>query len=323
MKPYFVMLPLVLLLLLSVGCEENFSPKTDFEESVVLNCVVGIDMRIEPPPAIYCRAYLFRAYDVEGLDPEANTFNPSIEGANVTFSVQESVYEMRQNVDINNEYWDYDEPLGFYAYSADLIPNDFLGITAILPDGRKIWAATRVPPSVTIEPSVPFRGGFTADYGNVFQEVSFQWINTPNNNLFFPEFILYYTHLDSNKQYSIELPTQYNNDTPIYPGFTRDTLTTYSFTAIDRAFESISIGDTAKSKYRMDYVEFTMREFDYALSNYYSSVNGALDRFSIRNDQTIYTNVNGGYGIFGSYVINAVDYKIRPTYAEKFGYTYD
>jgi hypothetical protein len=37
------------------------------------------------------------------------------------------------------------------------------------------------------------------------------------------------------------------------------------------------------------------------LAAYYSSLNGFLDEYSVRLDEQVYSNINGGIGIFGAY----------------------
>ena len=84
--------------------------------------------------------------------------------------------------------------------------------------------------------------------------------------------------------------------------------------------KEISAGDTAKSYYRLDGVDFSLYQFDDALSKYYSSVHGSLDDYSIRVDQSVYTNISGGLGIFGCRALTANSWKMNSAYAHSFGY---
>jgi hypothetical protein len=50
---------------------------------------------------------------------------------------------------------------------------------------------------------------------------------------------------------------------------------------------------------------------DWNIYNYYHSVNGFKDPYSIRLDQTYWTNISGGYGIFGAIRSDSVDIIMR------------
>ena len=109
--------------------------------------------------------------------------------------------------------------------------------------------------------------------------------------------------------------------TRIPPPFTP----TYSFPfiggiTIDSAMVQISEGDPDKKNYKIISIIFEMTEFDHELSNYYSSTHGYLDNFSLRLDETIYSNVNGGIGIIGSKVFTSISFTVRSDYLSLFGY---
>jgi hypothetical protein len=56
------------------------------------------------------------------------------------------------------------------------------------------------------------------------------------------------------------------------------------------------------------------------LYNYYMSVNGFNDPYSIRLDQPFYANINQGYGIFGSIVVDSSRYRIPIDIIKAFDY---
>jgi hypothetical protein len=51
-------------------------------------------------------------------------------------------------------------------------------------------------------------------------------------------------------------------------------------------------------------------------------VNGYLDRYSVRTDERVYSNINGGIGIFGSRMDSDYSYPMDRKYVESFGYRY-
>ena len=60
--------------------------------------------------------------------------------------------------------------------------------------------------------------------------------------------------------------------------------------------------------------------YDPNLSTYYSSMQEATDGFTVRLDQPDYSNVTGGFGIFGSYVRTELKVKFTKEYLKTFGY---
>jgi hypothetical protein len=70
------------------------------------------------------------------------------------------------------------------------------------------------------------------------------------------------------------------------------------------------------------HIVFDLTEFDFALSRYYASVNGYLDRYSVWTNESIYSNVSGGIGIFGSRMDSKYSYPMDRKYVESFGYRY-
>jgi hypothetical protein len=65
---------------------------------------------------------------------------------------------------------------------------------------------------------------------------------------------------------------------------------------------------------------FELLSFDEHLSNYYSSTHGYLDEFSIRLDETVYSNIEGGMGIFGSYYKSERLFPIYASYIASYGF---
>ena len=69
-------------------------------------------------------------------------------------------------------------------------------------------------------------------------------------------------------------------------------------------------------------IVFGLTEFDFPLSRYYASVNGSLDRYSVRTDESVYSNIDGGIGIFGSTMSSEYSFPVDKKYVESFGYKY-
>ena len=94
----------------------------------------------------------------------------------------------------------------------------------------------------------------------------------------------------------------------------------YKFSAVDKFFRSISDGIEDKSNVTIYYLKLSVVEFNSDLAKYYSSTNGYLDELSVRLDETIYSNVEGGVGIFAAYGSNSITYEVDKNYIHSFGY---
>jgi hypothetical protein len=216
----------------------------------------------------------------------------------------------------------------YYGQAIQLYSGDTMTITAKLKNGTILKSGTKVPRYLYYESSIPFPRGFTTDvdlfkYGKVW---SFYW-SSQELNLCFPKMTIYYSKLDtSNRERSgsIEVPLKIIDrngvPTPIYPSANREESANYDLSCFDWAMNKISEGESNKSLFRAVHIIFSTTEYDAPLSFYYSSVNGFLDNFSLRLDEQVFSNVAGGYGIFGTYFTTNYQEEFDSRYVEKFGY---
>ncbi len=323
-----------------ISCEENFSPKIDFRDEYVINSIISASAA-----ATKSKLYISvsKLYNVDGLNPYSNKNDPIVLGAAVTLKQNNRTYECLQDTLRRLDTSRYNTPYIYYA-SPPLEVNfyDQFWITAILPNGEKLSGYTRIPPPFTPTYSFTFTGGITTRINRFLWGNSWKinW-DISANDLFFPKLIiLYQKKLESTVyitdstglvidsiNYSTnvkEIPMRYINQNgslkPVYPTYTTGNSISYDFEAIDSAMVQISEGDPDKKNYKIISIIFEMTEFDHELSNYYSSTHGYLDNFSLRLDETIYSNVNGGIGIIGSKVFTSISFTVRSDYLSFFGY---
>jgi hypothetical protein len=147
-------------------------------------------------------------------------------------------------------------------------------------------------------------------------------------HLFFPSLTIQYTQsMDTlNVDKTFPVPMRYvmrdQTPVPVYPTYQTEPQCIFEFEAMDAAMRDLSAGDPVKQNYKIWGFSFSVLEYDYALSRYYSSTNGYLDQFSLRLDESIYSNISGGLGVFGSCARMTQLYRIHGLYAEKFGYLF-
>jgi hypothetical protein len=314
------LLPLLALFLLS--CEEPFTPKAPFESRPVVTCIVSGNIL-----GYSVSASVAKTYDVGSLNPLDNRLDPFDTSAVVSLLLSGDKFLLKLTKSKRSDTTRYTTPQYLFS-SGGLLPYFSAGgisMTVATGSGGKLSATTVVPRERPIETSYDFVGGVTA--WTVQPLWTFDWDSGQrDDHLYFPKMLLSYQIINGasalNKQ--LEIPLRYiirdGKTVPVYPSFTRNLKLDYAFSALETAIASISEGDSVKSRYKIGMLAFTLVEYDVNLSNYYSSSHGYLDEYSIRVDETTYSNINGGIGIFGSYYTSKLLYEMKPQFIRSFGY---
>ncbi len=325
MKSIFLFSIVLFFALSAVGCEEGFSPRSEFKEGYVLYSITAGQ---EIGKTVVPKVILAKVYDAPGTTPLLNTEDPEIAGARIEIKFRGDTYTLRDTSIAREDTSRYKGPQKFYfGKPISLYANDTITITARLQNGKVISSGTKVPQYLQYESSIPFPRGFNSDvdafkYGKSW---TFYW-SSQELNLTFPKMRIYYSKLINNREVpgSIEVPLRVINrngvETPIYPVANRDEEASYELASFDWAMNKISEGITDKSIVRALHVIFEATEYDAPLSFYYSSVNGFLDNFSLRLDEQVFTNISGGYGLFGTYFTTTYQEEFDSRYVSKFGY---
>jgi hypothetical protein len=304
---------------LFLSCNEDFSPKTDIADAIVLYSVLETDYPLYG--TFYPEATLSKVYDLNGYSTSATDDTTHlIKDAEVTMECRGVEIELS-----------YSRRTKSYQTSsvAEAYAGDAVKIQAKLADGRVLSASTVFPSHADLKYSYSLAGGFTSKisrflWGNSF---TISWYTNNSGRLFFPQMTLYYSKLVGGQSVwaTVPIPLKYLNADKksggAFPSYQFESSVSYDYAAIDSTVSLISQGDSAKGNYTIAYMYFQLVEFDAPLSNYYASVHGFTDRFSVRVDESIYTNINGGIGIFGAKCGNGKKIYFRDEYAKLFGYS--
>jgi len=218
-----------------------------------------------------------------------------------------------------------------YVYSAsgvEIKGGYKLSISAKLPDGKVLSSSTQVPSEFEVVMSYPFEGGFSSKisrflWGNA---LTFSWKTTSMGHLYFPKFEIFYSDSADGMVKSAKIPEKYinreGNWTAMYPSAQYIKSVSFDYDAVDSVMANLARKDPER-KIQFYYLQAGIIEYDAALSNYYSSLYGKLDRFSIRLDDAVYSNISGGIGVFGVGCISKTrQIEFRDDYLESFGYKY-
>ncbi|MCX6151812.1 MAG: DUF4249 family protein [Ignavibacteriales bacterium] len=313
---YILILVLSLCSLFLSSCEENVNPKAPFRDRYILNFIVRGDTS-------YQIAVLTHSYTVNGVDPYENEIDPAIKDADIKIWYDSDVYTMRDTTIARNDTSRYKSPV-YYYYLKNFKPGDdkYVEVKAELTNGRSLSSLTKIPAKISIDSvdrMIP-----SADKPNY----TFAWKSTGTGIYYLSRFRFTYTIREGSTitWYNKEVPITYNRigdqDLPVFPSITKNSAITFENSALDSAMKEISKGETDKSKFELKKAEYELLVFDKPLSNYYSSIHGYLDDFSVRIDESDYSNVTGGFGIFASYLKQIINVTFKEKYVKSFGYRY-
>ncbi len=314
---------LIIVSLFNLSCEENFSPKADFNNEYVLVSIINVTEKPAPVTSVY--AIASRLYDIKGLDPNSERIDPTVSGVDIKITHRKKDYTMIEDPERRLiPYLSNSERVLYECNIPDLKQREGLAIEAKFQNGTVLSASTTVPSMLEFNYSYTFRRGITTHLDKFLwgKKWTIEWFKE-SDYLFFPKLVVNYTKQinDSTSQFfSKEVPMTYKEGKPIYPSYTRDPLVSYDYDAIDSTMAEISAGEDQKDLFTIQGFSFKVVEYDLPLSNYYSSTNGYLDNFTIRVDERVYSNINGGLGIFGTSMTTNASFPVDKYYARDFGY---
>jgi hypothetical protein len=108
------------------------------------------------------------------------------------------------------------------------------------------------------------------------------------------------------------------------PGTYYSDLRTYKITthSLSSSMNEIYQGTGDRSQVHIINAVFEIKLCDLTLGTYVAAARTFEDEFSIRISATDFTNVNGGFGIFGTYISETFDLLMSVEYVNSFGYSF-
>jgi hypothetical protein len=307
------------IMLLTYSCSDSFNPIAEFKEDYVLTCIIKSDSSFQI-------ATLSHSYSGEGNDPALNTEDPSIIGADIRVWIGDSVYVFRDSSIVRTEPSRYGTHFNFYYNNSFIIsPNENIEIEALLQNGRRLKASATAPDRIIFNSEsdviIPAVGS---------NLVRFIWDQQVEGMFFSPQLTIRYKQneggmmVEKFKIIPIEYTQQNGEEIPVYPKPSDKTYVNYQLDAISRALEEISESDPEKENYSIyEKPIFTLFAFDMNLSRYVSATNQTFDDLTVTVNESDFTNIEGGLGVFGSYIDKTYDNIIfQKIYIQSFGYNF-
>jgi len=262
----------------------------------------------------------------DGFDPYSNTVDPAIAGADIRVWLGDSVYIFSDSSVARIDSSRYGTPFNFYYNTKFKIPpKQNIEVEVLLQNGVRLRAASQAPDEVLFKKQSDVI--IPAVNSNL---VKFIWAPQVEGTFFSPKLKIRYIqnvngiNVEKLKDVPVKYVQRNGNLEPVFPEPSSSSIIFYQLDAITRALEEISEGDPNKSNYTVHQsLIFDVVAFDLNLSRYVSSTNQPFDDLTVTVNESDYTNIKGGLGIFGSYIkSNYPTIRFLPDYIESFGYKF-
>ena len=308
---------LMLFSIIFISCEDGFSPKGTYDERYSLNCIIRGDTSLHVATA-------YKSYDVPNIDPYENKNNSFIDGAFIRmWRGNDEVHIFRDSTMPRTDTSRFDTDIKYY-YIKDFVPKegDFLEIEALLPNGRRLKSSTTIPQQVK-------RNEEESDLEFLHESKDFlktKWLVKNSDQVYLPKlYIDYLVNKDGvNVRYKKVVTwkkVQVGNDVKyIYPSPSRDYEIYYDMDVIKEAMEEISENDSVKTNYTIRSFVLELSIFDANLSTYYFTVGLSDNSFAAGLGEGDYSNIENGFGIFGSFYSQEFKILLSTGYVNSFGY---
>ncbi|MGD1005803.1 MAG: DUF4249 family protein [Ignavibacteriaceae bacterium] len=299
------------------SCEVPFNPNAPIRQRYVLTGIMRNDTSIQI-------VTLTKSYQPSvGLNPISNTEDPSVTDAEVDIWYRDTLYELRDSSVMRTDTSQYKDSVHFY-YAKNLQPaaGEYVDIQAILHNGIVLQATTQMP-------AVSQSDFFDADddvtipstAGRSFIYIGWQAIA---NVYYQPRIVIDYYIKGSTDLQTKVVPLYYitenGNQTPVYPTQTTENFFDIDTSVINNALNEIPQNGLSKFNYTIADIDIQMIVYDEYLSTYFSSLQEGADAFTVQLNQPDYTNIQGGYGIFASYIRTDLYIRFTADYLSSLGY---
>ena len=310
---------LIIALVLFISCNEDFNPYGDFVEKFAFTCILNSD-------ANYQTATLFKSYRPDGFDPYSYTTDPSVIGADIRIWYNDSVFVFRDTSIARSDTSRYNTPFSFYYNNKFHVGNrKTIELEVLLPNGKRLRSSSFTPAEVNFEneSDVIIPTGIK----NIIQII---WSTTDGGTFFLPKLTIRYKQningeiVDKFKVVPNKYVNQSGESVPVYPSANSALTVVYDLNAIINALQEISDGDPQKQNYSIyQNVKFELIAYDIPTTRYISSTGGIIDDLTVSVDVADYTNIEGGFGLFGSYTkANYTRLRLSKEFIDLFEYNF-
>jgi hypothetical protein len=308
---YLLVAAAVIILLITGGCEQTFDPRGPYVKRLVVYGVLS-----SRSDSQYVR--LYTTYNPNGFDPLENTSDTYVRNAKVTMTDDSTTYDLKENLI---------QRVDKSRYTSDLVV--YLGYPCPPRPGKRYsLIITSDQGNATATVSVPAKGYVYNNTPYIFITPKTSIEDIPVSIGLSPIAQAYLVRLYINfdigsgqnlEHRRLEIPRridsvggsfvytyQYS-----YPTLTRrPTTTNQHFNILYPYGAYLAIYRDLEAQYgkwfKLTSATFILTQVETNLYNYYNVANGFRDPYSVREDEPDFSNIVGGFGVFGAMVEDSI-----------------
>lgn len=294
-----------------ISCDEDFNPYGEYQEKFALTCILKNDDNFQT-------ATLFKSYLTPPVDP-------AVTGADIRIWYNDSVFVFRDTSFARTDTSRYKSPFRFYYNKEFRVGNEkHIELEVLLPNGKRLRSASVTPKALT------FSNESATGIPSASNILYFEWNAFNTGTYFLPNLTIRYKQnvngeiIEKRKVVPSEYVDVNGELVPVYPSPIAAPIYIYQLTAVTKALQEISAGDSEKQNYSVyQKLDFSVTSYDDPVSKYVSSIGGSIDDLTVSVDVPDYSNIEGGFGLFGSYSKkNYTRLRFSQVYIESFGYNF-
>ena len=294
-----------------ISCDEDFNPYGEYQEKFALTCILKNDDNFQT-------ATLFKSYLTPPVDP-------AVTGADIRIWYNDSVFVFRDTSFARTDTSRYKSPFRFYYNKEFRVGNEkHIELEVLLPNGKRLRSASVTPKALT------FSNESATGIPSASNILYFEWNAFNTGTYFLPNLTIRYKQnvngeiIEKRKVVPSEYVDVNGELVPVYPSPIAAPIYIYQLTAVTKALQEISAGDSEKQNYSVyQKLDFSVTSYGDPVSKYVSSIGGSIDDLTVSVDVPDYSNIEGGFGLFGSYSKkNYTRLRFSQVYIESFGYNF-
>lgn len=304
----------VIILLIAGGCDESFDPRGPYVKQLVVYGVLS-----SRSDSQYVRIYT--TYNPHGFDPLENTSDTYVRNAKVTMIDDSATYTLSETIIPRNDKSRYSsDVVAYFAYPCPMRPGKEYSLTITSDQGN-----------ATATVSVPGKGYVFNNTPYIFLSPKVSTEDIPVSIGLSPVTQAYlirlYINFDVGEGPSL---THMRLEVPsaivsiggsfqdayryVYPTLTRRPVSS-SLNIVYPRGAYLELYKSLEAQYGMWFkltsATFILTQVESNLYSYYNLANGFRDPYSIREDQPDFSNIVGGFGVFGAMVEDSIVVDLR------------
>jgi hypothetical protein len=282
--------------IIQLSCDNSIEYMGEFSQRYSLNCVLRSDKNVQ-------YATINRSYP-----PGSASTNTNVRDAVVSLILPDTTLLFRDSIlsaEVSGNVSSF-----YYLKNFSITKNTDVKIQAVLPDNTILTAEARSAGYTKVLMESPD----LVLPGSEDESAFFMWRILGEKDSIIQIPALYIRYIISGADTAV----RYKKINGIY--FQSGSIFRVPNSALSLGMNRISEGISDKSSITIIDGFFELKLCDYMMGMYAAAAETFDDEFSIRISGSNFSNINGGFGIFGTYMSQGFDIPFLPDYVASFGY---